>query len=264
VKLKIVYINLKEDTKRNAFMQKQLQKFRFPFERQEAVNGKEYLKDGGTEYDESKVPNDTWFQKDGKLPAGLIGTTLSHKRALTSFSEQKEYDYLLLLEDDHRLPNNLEKIIEEAIKTPWDFLQLVSAYAKNFKEIIRLSFYTFYTQVIILKKQKGVAKLKRIPLPFLAMCGQFVFYIRMLSLQKSKKHIHKFFIKAPALAGANIYNKKSAKAVLKEFEFIRYSPEHSISNVWKKNKNIKFCFYTPSLDNPQFDSSLIRVNGGER
>lgn len=135
---KTILINLKKDTDRLEFMTQQLKDFGIPFERLEAVYGKEYMENNGSEYDEKLA-----IQKGGrKMTLGEIGCALSHKRCYQKFLNDIEYKdtkYLLILEDDVELDKDFKNILEEEIQRneenyKWDYLQFNYPYRDSVKD----------------------------------------------------------------------------------------------------------------------------------
>ena len=104
---KTILINLKREKERLEFMTNQLNGLKILFERLEAINGKEYLENGGNEYDEESALKNHY----SKLTNGEIGCALSHKRCYQKFLNDPEYKntkYLLILEDDVELDKNFK------------------------------------------------------------------------------------------------------------------------------------------------------------
>ena len=175
---KTILINLNKDTDRLDFMDKQLKDLNMPFERLEAVYGKEYMEKDGSEYSEE------FATKRGgrKLSLGEIGCALSHKRCYQKFLNDPEYKdtkYLLILEDDVELDKNFKTILENEIKKneknyKWNYLQFNYPRIPNLQELFLRIFTRYKNQYKILKNSKNINSLiKRILYFFLAPIFSF-------------------------------------------------------------------------------------------
>lgn len=115
--MKIYYINLKKSTERKHKLTKQLKKMSIPFERVNAVYGKDM-----TESEIDKL----CFQPTGILCSrSIIGCYSSHLKAWRKFLKDGE-DYGIIMEDDCILHKNFEKEVLKIVKENrnWDFMYL--------------------------------------------------------------------------------------------------------------------------------------------
>lgn len=250
---KIILINLDKDKARLAYVKNQLDNLYLPFERLEAINGKEYMEKDGSEYDEKLTIKELGI----KLTTGEIGCALSHKRCYQKFLNDPEYNdtkYLLILEDDITFHKDFKKILEEEIKKneenhKWNYLQF--NYPKNdnlFNLFISFS-NKFYIQYIDIKNRVGILnKIKRIPYLFLSPIISFLLSIRYFLISKSKG-IYRFIFKIHTLTGCYLIDKKVAESLLELTSKIIFAADITIAIELYKYKKVglNFYFYSPLL-----------------
>lgn len=247
----ILLINLEKDKDRLKYMSDQLDEQDLLFERFEAINGKEYLENGGKEYDEELALKN----HHSKLTNGEIGCALSHKRCYQKFLNNPEYKdvkYLLILEDDVELDKNFKNVLEKEIqknekKYKWNYLQF------NYP-IISFSLKDKYkTQFIFFKFSKGVKnKINRIPFLILAPLFSSFLSLRIYThflFRKKNEGIVSCFKKTPALAGAYLIDKKTALILLNLTKKIIWPADITTSEkLYKyKSKKMNFYFYYPLI-----------------
>jgi len=249
---KTIFINLKAEKTRLKFMTNQLNSLKILFERLEAVNGKEYLENGGNEYDEKLTLKNHY----SKLTNGEIGCALSHKRCYQKFLNDpayKDIKYLLILEDDVELDKNFKNIIEKEIKKneekyKWNYLQF------NYPKIIFSLKEKYKTQFIIFKTSKEIKnRIKR--LPFLILSPLFSSFLGFIYIIYSKKRKIKnggvipYFKKMSALTGAYLIDKKTASILLNLTKKIIWPADITTSEkLYKyKSKRMNFYFYYPLI-----------------
>lgn len=133
--LQTFVINLKDATKRWAHMKEALDKVGLAYTRIEAVLGKD-LEEPIHEFNERRFNILTGKHKN----YGEIGCYLSHIKALKEFLKSGS-DYALILEDDVNLPDQLPKLITEAITHDqhWDLLRLSSSRDGQYIKITNMS-----------------------------------------------------------------------------------------------------------------------------
>jgi len=116
-------INLERSTDRLELMKKEFSKSNLTFERISAIDAK------NLKGDEYFINN----KYDRDLLGGEIGCYLSHVNALQKFLNS-DNDFVLIIEDDAMLPENLKHSVEEVMdqyddlstKHRWDVLKLNS------------------------------------------------------------------------------------------------------------------------------------------
>ena len=261
---KTILINLNKDTDRLDFMVKQLEDLNMPFERLEAVYGKEYMEKDGSEYSE-ELAIKRWGRK---MTLGEIGCTLSHKRCYQKFLNDpiyKDTKYLLILEDDVELDKNFKNILENEIKKneenyKWDYLQFNYPGYGNFKDLLFTNFKKYSWQLNIIRSSKNFKyKIKRIPFLLFGPIGSFFLDLReyfILNNNKSYKQIRN-----KALAGAYLLNKKTTKSLLTNLEYITIIIDVFIIEFSQKSF-IKSYFYKPIIARQKvekFESSIDKI-----
>ena len=148
--MKVFYINLDKDTDRREHMEKQLTSLGFEYERFPAVDGRN--PEIETDYDEKIA-----LRKNRvALTPGELGCAMSH-RALYEKIVKENIDYMLIMEDDVKLPDNFSKIVETEISKNtnnkrWDYLsfdyaEMGSIFLKRWVGSVKLyySSSTIYT-----------------------------------------------------------------------------------------------------------------------
>lgn len=115
-------INLDRDQERLAYIDKQLRSLNIPYERYQAIYGKDINTDAFIDAEKS-------FRVEGrKLSPGDIGTALSH-RGVYEKVILNNLEYALILEDDIILPDNFRGVVEREVernrekgKEGWEYL----------------------------------------------------------------------------------------------------------------------------------------------
>lgn len=248
---KILLINLEKDKERLKYMSDQLREQGLLFERLEAVNEKEYLENGGNEYDEELAIKNHY----SKLKSGEIGCALSHKRCYQKFLNDLEYKdvkYLLILEDDVELDKNFKNIIEKEIqknekKYKWNYLQF------NYPKISFSLKDKYKTQFIFFKFSKGIKnKINRMPFLIISPILSYFLTLRIYIYSLFKKEnggIISCLKKTPALTGAYLIDKKTASILLNLTKKIIWPADITTSEkLYKyKSKKMNFYFYYPII-----------------
>jgi GR25 family glycosyltransferase involved in LPS biosynthesis len=262
---KTILINLDKDKDRLDYMTNQLKDLDIEFERFPAINGKEYLENGGDEYDEEKAIRELGL----KLKPGEIGCALSHKRCYQKFLFDKEYEntkYLLIIEDDVLLNRNFKTILESEIrkneeKYRWNFLQISRPDNSSFSKVVLKSFNDLVWNLKMLKRAVGISsKIKRIPYIFFAQIFTFILNFRYYILWNNNKAYSYILGRNEVCTGCYIVDKKSAKVLLSLTEKIFYTADGILYKYLPrfKNKDLNFYFYTPLIatqDN-KFESTI--------
>lgn len=124
----IIYINLQRSVQRRVQLEKELEREGVEAERFNAIDGKKvdilYYKRKGW------LTDPRWGRIPKRRHLGRLGIHLSHITVLSQFQQQNN-DYLLVLEDDIRLPYNFKALLKEAIRlapSDWEMLFLSSAH----------------------------------------------------------------------------------------------------------------------------------------
>lgn len=262
---KILLINLKKDEDRFKYVSDQLKIGGLLFDRFEAVNGKEYMENGGLEYDEKLTLQNHYF----KLTTGEIGCALSHKRCYQKFLNDQEYKdikYLLILEDDVTISENFKNILEKEIlknenEKKWDYLQFSRPDNSNIKEVSSRFFKLFYWNFKMLFHADGFKnKIKRIPYLLFAQFITLFMNLRYWYLWNSNKS-HKYILRNEVCAGGYLINKETAKVLLELTDKIFYPADGILYKYLPKYKNISSYFYSPVVINQdnKFESSIDKI-----
>ena len=115
----VYVINLKRSKKRLRKINKHLKKLNIPFNRIEAIDGKELTKD--------EIRNNCTLFSQMFSPLSLIGCFLSHKKAWKTMVDNND-KYAIIMEDDCELidsfKNDLQKVLDELIPHNPDFIYL--------------------------------------------------------------------------------------------------------------------------------------------
>ena len=261
---KIILINLNKDKDRLEFMSQQFQNLDLEFDRFEAIYGKDYILNDGSEY--SKETNEKRWVTE--LLPGEIGCALSHKRCVEKIIYDEKYNnikYLLIMEDDVLLDKNFKNILEEEIKRNeekkrWNYLQFnyvaplssIWKFPAKLKENYKKHYYRF----IHIKNIKS--KIKYIPSLIISPLVSILLSFRYFILEKIPG-IHKFIFRISVLNGCYLFDKDFADAYLKECPKIYLPCDMLIAYELIKNKKLSFYFYSPLLAkqmNEKFDSSI--------
>lgn len=262
---KVLLINLNRDTDRLEFMTNQLNGLGIPFERLEAVNGREYVEQGGDEYDEELTLKNHYF----KLTKGEIGCALSHKRCYQKFLNDPKYKdtkYLLILEDDvtisPKLKNILQKVMYDNEKEyKWNYLQFSrpdnSSLCKVFKRFFNLFVWNFK---MLFNAEGLINKIKRVPYLFFAQFITLAMNLRYWFLWNTNK-VYKYILRNEVCAGGYMITKETAKVLLELTDKIFYPADGILYKYLPRHKNVYSYFYTPVVidqDN-KFSSSIDRI-----
>lgn len=248
---KTILINLDKDRERLDYVSRQLNEIKLPFERFSAVNGKEYLENGGQEYDEEKAIKELGL----KLKPGEIGCALSHKRCYENFLNDREYEntkYLLILEDDITINKDFKNILEREIKKnekeyKWNYLQFSRPDNTTLQKVFDKAKQDFIWNIKMLKRaERLLAKLERIPYLFLAQAITITMNLRYWYLWNNNRS-YRYILRNETCTGGYLIDKKVARILLKLTEKIFYPADGILYKYLPryKSKDMNFYFYTP-------------------
>lgn len=123
LKYKVFVINLERSTQRLADISDQLQKQNIDFERIDAVDGRLLTPEQIEQVSPSALAKTSYHRQ---LGLGEIGCALSHKKAWQQIIDQ-QLDFAIVLEDDIKLADNFNQVLDLFINLPksaWDFVKL--------------------------------------------------------------------------------------------------------------------------------------------
>jgi len=262
---KILLINLDKDKDRFEYVSEQLKIENLQFDRFEATNGREYIENGGKEYDE----NLTLKNHCVKLTYGEIGCALSHKRCYQKFLNDPEYKdtkYLLILEDDVTITKGFKNILESEIeknenRKKWDYLQFSRPDNSSLKKVFVRFYQLFSWNLKMLFHAEGIKnKIKRIPYLFFAQFITLAMNFRYWFLWNSNKSC-KYILRNETCTGGYLINKETAKVLLELTNKIFYPADGIVYKYLPRYKNIKSYFYSPIVINQdnKFESSIDKI-----
>ena len=237
-KVKIFLINLKDSKDRLELVDRQLKAIDLKYERIEAVNGLEYVKNPNIlECDKISV---------NLLSPAYIGCTLSHIRCYEKIIEEN-IDFALILEDDVFFYKNFKNVFFEVIENnilneKWDILSF--SYSKylfinSFNTF--LNFKNMYVKYNLYKKILFLIKYFYCFLYSLSCLFINIFRIYFV------RSIFRFKNQFPASAACYIVNKNIAKILLKENIPLRHISDIIFGVLVKKYKDLRFCIFTPKI-----------------
>ena len=163
--MKIIVINLKKSKDRLSLFSQNLKKLNIPFERFNAIYGKEL--DYSTIYD-----NTTFMARNLLCNHGIIGCALSHFEVWKQFKQSGD-DFILICEDDIQFTEELKKIIKDNLinriynRTFFDIISLncsigITGYFRDLVKFqdLEISYPIFpLTMASYIVSKKGVDKL---------------------------------------------------------------------------------------------------------
>ena len=271
---KAYLINLDRNPERLAFMSKQLEANTIAFERENAIDGKEY--NFSSEYNDDHYKR---INSGATMSLGERGCALSHKHALERMLKDN-CDYALIMEDDVELPTHFKKVLDDVLtkrfasKTSWEYLSF-NYPSVGYKAII-LWLFLFFT---MFSNKKGNRKYLTLPIYFIKFLVNTILFSGEGLREWLYKKIYTFgtpaiFIRPLYLAGCYIVTREGAQKLLRtQGPLLSYTADR-LPNVARVREELKFYAFSPLLViqrrdqfqsnsvDPDFDAKVKSFMGG--
>lgn len=244
VKYSVFYLNLDKDIKRREYMDRQLSRLGFSFERISGILGKN-IKDNPEYYNENLAIS----LNGAPLSDGELGCSASHILAYKKIVDEN-IGYALIFEDDVVLPNNFKEIIDSVLSKNNSFDYLLFDYPP-----VGFWFIKYWCNMTIkaIKNKPSYLFYAILKAP----------YIISLSLYEGFRNNYmpsgpKKFLRPLYFAGAYIITLDGAKKMLSLSKPIVY-PADRLPNQARVKAGLVFRGYTPLVvhqDRTSFESNI--------
>lgn len=249
--MKIFYINLDKDADRRDHMEKQLTFLGFEYERFPAVDGRNPEIEIEIDYDEKIALK----KNRATLTPGELGCAMSH-RALYEKMVKEDIDYMLIMEDDVKLPDNFSKIVETEISKNtnnkrWEYLSFDYAEMGNiFLRRWAASVKLYYSRNISTKYWYQNIYKKLLFFTFVFLKFLYIAPLTYLEQLRNKYYESKkegasvIFLRPLYFAGCYLITRSGAQKILALSYPIVY-PADRVQNQARLKKGLKCRAYSP-------------------